>query len=383
MTRDRADAYKFGIEEEFFLADARTRGTPGETVRVFHAAAQAKLESVSRELLQSQIEICTPPSGEFREARERLRTLRTGLADLAAEHGLLVFASGTHPTAIWANQEGTEAARYQGIMDDLRMIGRRTVVCGLHVHVEVPRPEARIDLANRLMPFLPALLALSTASPFWQGRRTGLMGYRLRAYAELPRTGLPELFDDAADYERYVDVMTRAGAIADASFLWWHIRASLKYPTLELRIADSCTRLDDSLAIAALYRCLVRLVDRRPDLHARMTGASRGFVMENLWRAERDGVRAELIDEAAARAVPLPEGIETILGLVAEDADALGCRPECERVRAIVAEGASADRQIARYEAALARGESEGAALAAVVDGLARETAGRETAGRG
>ncbi|KAB1074358.1 carboxylate-amine ligase [Methylobacterium planeticum] len=373
-TGAEADTYKFGIEEEFFLADAGTRGTPRETVEAFHEAAQAGLDSVSRELLQSQIEICTPPSGRFAEARARLQGLRTGLADLAARHDLLVFAAGTHPTATWANQAGTEAARYRGIMDDLRMIGQRTVVCGLHVHVEVPRPEARIDIANRLMPFLPALLALSTASPFWQGRRTGLMGYRLRAYAELPRTGLPELFDDAADYGRYVDVMTRAGAIADASFLWWHVRPSLKYPTLELRIADSCTRLDDTLAVAALYRCLVRLLERRPDLNARMTGASRGFVMENLWRAERDGVRAELIDAAAARAVPLAEGIEAILGLVEADADALGCRPECERARAIVAEGSSADRQVARYEAALGRGEA--AALAEVVDGLARETAG-------
>lgn len=370
------DAYQFGIEEEFFLADAEHRGTPRQTVKAFHQAAQATLESVSPELLQSQIEICTPPSGSFAEARARLADLRSGLSRLGRDHGLLVFAAGTHPTADWADQTNTEAARYRGIMRDLRMIGQRTVVCGLHVHVEVPRPEARVDLINRLMPFLPLLLALSTASPFWQGRRTGLAGYRLRAYAELPRTGLPELFDDAEDYARYVAVMTRAGAIADASFLWWHIRASLKYPTLELRIADSCPRVDDSLTIAALYRCLVRLVDRRPDINARMTGASRGFVMENLWRAERDGVKAALITESVGGAIPFGEALEALLALIAEDADALGCRSHCEGARAIVAGGSSADRQIAVHEAALAQGLDERAALNAVVDGLATETAG-------
>lgn len=367
-------SYPFGIEEEFFLADARTRGTPGASVTAFHEAAKRRIESVSPELLQSQVEICTPPSDSFSDARDRLATLRGGLADLGREHGLLVFAAGTHPTASWTDQKGTEAERYKGIIDDLRMIGRRSVVCGLHVHVEVPEPERRVALINRLMPFLPILLALSTSSPFWEGRRTGLAGYRLRAYAELPRTGLPELFDDAHDYARYVRVMTRAGAIEDASFLWWHIRASLKYPTLELRIADSCTRLADTLTVAALFRCLVRLAERRPDIHARRTGASRGFVMENLWRAERDGIAAELIDEGAERAVAMTEVVEGLLGLIAEDADALGCAAECAGARAILARGSSASRQIAVHDEATSGGASDEAALAAVVDWLSEET---------
>jgi carboxylate-amine ligase len=218
------------------------------------------------------------------------------------------------------------------------------------------------------------LLALSVSSPFWEKRRTGLAGYRLRAYAELPRAGLPDLFIDGADFERYVHGMTSDGGIRDATFLWWHIRPSIRYPTLELRVADTCTRLEDALTIAALYRCLVRLVDRRPDIHEKLTGASRGFVTENLWRVSRDGVRAKLIDDATLKAVPLSQIVDRLLDLTAEDAAALGCEPECAHARTIVREGTSADAQIAIYETALNAGASEGQALSKVVDWLATET---------
>ena len=374
-----AHAYRFGMEEEFFLADAKTRSTPGSTprdrVKAFHSAVQARMDSAEREMLQSQVETCTPPSDSVAETRTRLEAMRGDLATIGREHGLRVFAAGTHPAATWRRQSTTPADRYRGIIDDLRIVGRRSVVCGLHVHVEVPRPEARLDLQNRLMPFLPVLLALSVSSPFWEGQRTGLSGYRLRAYAELPRTGLPELFADAADYDRYVRVMTAAGAIADASFLWWHLRASAKYPTLELRIADSCADVEDGLCIAALFRCLVRRLDRDPHLHADLTGASRGFTMENLWRAERDGVRAALIDADRERAVPMAEVVEDLLARIAEDADALGCGAACDRARIIAADGTSADRQVAVYEAARAAGSSDRESLCAVVDALADETA--------
>ena len=161
----------------------------------------------------------------------------------------------------------TKKDRYKTIMAQLQMAGRRGVVCGMHVHVEIPRPEKRVDLMNRLLPYMPVLLALSASSPFWQGRDTGLAAYRMSAFGEMPRTGLPDLFRDDKDYTRYVDTMTRAGAIADASFLWWTLRPSIHFPTLELRVADTCTRVEDTLAIAALYRCLVRLINKRPELN--------------------------------------------------------------------------------------------------------------------
>ena len=375
-----AHAYRFGIEEEFFLADARTRGSPRARLKAFHATVKARLDTAEREQLQCQIEIASPPTADSAEARAHLADLRRRLSEIGAERGILPFAAGTHPTARWRDQSATDKARYHGIMTDLRMVGQRNLVCGLHVHVEVPDPDTRIDLMGRLLPFLPVLLALSTSSPFWQGERTGMAGYRTRAYAELPRTGLPELFADPAVYAHYVDVMTRSGAIADASFLWWQLRPSLKYPTLELRVADSCTRLDDALCIASLFRCLVRRVVRDRTLNAGMTAASRGFIRENLWRAERDGVQATLIDEARAQALPMAEMVETLLAETAEDAEALDCVKTCTRARIIVSEGSSADRQVAVFAAARKRGAREREALSAVVDHLAQETAVKETA---
>jgi carboxylate-amine ligase len=358
------DTYRFGIEEEYFLADAVSRGTPdGDALRRFHAVADARVPRSEPELLRLQIEGSTPPSTDLAEARGVLAGLRAGLAATAREQGLLVFAAGTHPVAAWSRQTHTDKPRYRSIAEDLRLPGRRNVIGGLHVHVEVPRPEARVDLMNRSLPFLPLLLALSASSPFWQAGPTGMAAYRLCIFGEMPRTGLPELFAGAEDYERLVQVMTRSGAIEDASFLWWVVRPSMRYPTLELRVADSCTRLEDTLAIAALWRCLVRLLDRRPDLHRGLTGASRAITAENLWRAQRDGVASALIDEASGDAAPLAARLEEVLALVAEDAEALGCAAELAATRRIAAEGTSADRQLAVFDAACARGASQPEAL--------------------
>ncbi|TXM94390.1 carboxylate-amine ligase [Methylobacterium sp. WL30] len=371
-----AHSYRFGIEEEYFLADAETRGTPRRSVKPFHVEAAERLPEAGRELLQCQVEVCTPPVTAFAEARDSLARQRGALADLAAEHELLIFAAGTHPVADWSRQLPTKGDRYRGILRDVGLAGRRSLICGMHVHVEVPDPEARVDLMNRLLPFQPLLFALSASSPFWQGKPTGLTAYRLSAFGELPRTGLPELFADAAAYARYVRIMTEAGSIQDASFLWWSLRPSIKFPTLELRIADSCTRLADALTIAALFRCLVRCVVRRPDLNAGLDGVSRALADENLWRTQRSGVGAELIDEAREAALPFADALETVLDLVAEDAAALGCAAEVAHARTIVSGGTSADGQIAAFEAAREAGHSNRQALDKVVEWLARTTRG-------
>ncbi len=371
-------SYQFGIEEEYFLADATTRGTPGRRVSAFHAAAQARLPAVERELLQSQIEVSTKPSTSFAEAREALGGLRAGLAEVGRGHGVLVLASGTHPVARWSRQSQTQKGRYDEIMAKTRIAGRRSVVCGMHVHVEVPRPDARVDLMNRLLPAMPLLLALSASSPFWQGQATGMAAYRMSVFGEMPRSGLPDLFDGPEDYARYVDAMTRAGSVEDASFLWWVLRPSIRYPTLELRVADSCTLLSHTLAVAALYRCLVRLADRRPEWNRGLTGASRALVAENLWRVQCDGVRAELIDVLTGDARPFAACLDTALDEVAEDMDALGCASEAMAARGIVEGGTSADRQAAAFAAARGRGLDGREAAGAVVDWLARATAGAE-----
>jgi carboxylate-amine ligase len=370
-------SYRFGIEEEYFLADAETRGTPRRSVKPFHVEVAERLPETGRELLQCQVEVCTPPVTDFAAAHESLAGQRAALADLAAKHELLVFAAGTHPVADWARQLPTKGDRYRGILRDVGLAGRRSLICGMHVHVEVPDPAARIGLMNRLLPFQPLLFALSASSPFWQGKPTGLLAYRLSAFGELPRTGLPELFAGSEAYERYVRIMTQAGSIQDPSFLWWSLRPSVKFPTLELRIADSCTRLEDALAIAALFRCLVRLAVRRPDLNAALDGVSRALAEENLWRAQRSGTGAEMIDEAREEAFPYAEALDGLLDLVAEDAAALGCAREVAHARTIVAEGTSADAQVAAFEAAREAGLTNRQALDAVVDWLAETSRGR------
>ena len=364
--------YQFGIEEELFLADAETRGTP-RRVDAFHGDVRRRMPEVERELLESQVEIMTAPCTDFAAAQSSLSHLRCGLAEIGREHGVLVFAGGSHPTTRWRRQHRTKKVRYDEIADDLQLLARRDVVCGMHVHVETPRPETRVDLMRRMLPYTPMFLALSASSPFWQGRETGLSAYRMSVWGEMPRTGLPELFADQADYDRYVAAMVRSGAIKDATFLWWTLRPSTRFPTLELRVSDSCTRLEDTLAIAALYRCLVRRLDRNPAINGDLTSASRAIVSENIWRAQRSGVRAEFISEDGS-VTPFPQHLDAILTEVAEDAEELGCSAEVARARQIVAEGTSADRQLAVFALAKSGGAPPSAALAAVIDWMTETT---------
>jgi carboxylate-amine ligase len=369
------DRFTFGIEEEFFVAQRRTGNTVPRMPRAFLARCKARLgEQVTNEMLQSQIEtttaVCTSPA----QAREELMRLRSGLAREAAALGFGVVAAGTHPLTEWREQRHTDKPRYDEIMDDLRMIGRRNVFCGLHVHIGLPDPERRIDVMRRLLPFLPLLLALSTSSPFWAKRRTGLVGYRLAAYDELPRTGLPPLFLTPADYHRYVDALVSAGVIHDASYLWWAIRPSEKFGTLELRVADSCTRMEDALCIAALYRCLARRLYHDVTLEGVRDAAEHAVVDENMWRAKRYGIAGSMIDPVRKALVPVRELVESLLTLIWEDAQALGCEAEVVHARQILAEGTSADRQLAIFDAARRAGRSRAEALKAVVNWLIEAT---------
>src|SRR6266849_5990123 len=249
------NAFTFGIEEEYFLVDAETKLVAHDVPQAFFEAARAAADGrVSPEFLQPQIEVISSPHADMAEARAELRHLRRTVAAVAAQHGLAILASGTHPTALWRSAQQTAKQRYDAVMHDLQMIGQRDLLCGLHVHVAVPDPDERVDVMYRMLPYLPLFLALSTSSPFWQSRPTGLKGYRLAAYDELPRTGVPELFRTREEFDAYVAALVRAGVIEDSSFIWWAIRPSLRNPTLELRAPDSCTLVEDAIAIAALYR---------------------------------------------------------------------------------------------------------------------------------
>ena len=262
------DKYTFGIEEEYFLVDAGTKLVARAMPETFLAAAKAATNGqVMGEFLQSQIEVRTLPHHDIRTAHAELRHLRQTVGKIAAEHGLAILAAGTHPTADWGKSQQSEGERYDAVMDDLQMIGQRNMLCGLHVHVELPDPDDRVDVMTRMLPYLPLFIALATSSPFWRSRPTGLKGYRLAAYDELPRTGVPELFRNKEEFEAYVSALVKAGVMQDSSYVWWSMRPSLKHPTLELRAPDCPTLVDDSIAIAALWRSLARRLVRNPQLN--------------------------------------------------------------------------------------------------------------------
>jgi carboxylate-amine ligase len=363
------------MEEEYFLFDAKTRHSVRRANKRFLLRAQKQLgDHVMTEMLQSQIEVATPPCNSPHEARTHLAHYRGALAKLAAEYGLGLAAMGTFPLAYWPDQVMTRKARYGAIMDDLQMIGYRNMLCGMHVHVAVPDVDTRINLIMRLTAYLPLLLALSTSSPFWQGHLTGLVGYRLAAYDELPRTGLPELFRTNDDYREFVAALKWAKIIPDESYIWWTIRPSLDNPTIELRVADSCTRLDDGVAVAALFRCLVRALDRDRALNAGFDRVGRAITQENKWHAQRYGIGATFVEPFSRSPLTLVQWLDQVIDFIAEDADALDCVNEIRHLHVIAAQGTSADRQIATFRKATAAGRRRLTALKAVIDWAAAET---------
>lgn len=364
--------FRVGIEEEYFVVDGETKSALRRSPASFMETARDALgERLSGELLQSQIEVMTRPHDDLAEARRELHSSRRLLNQVAGEFDLAFFAAGTHPTASWQGGKRTPTRRYDGLMHDLQMLGERNMLCGLHVHVELPDPDTRVDVMRRILPYLPVFVALSTSSPFWESKRTGLMGYRLAAYDELPRTGLPELFETAKDYDDYVEALVAARSIRDSSYVWWTIRPSRKHPTLELRAPDSCTRVEDSIAIAALYRALSRHLVQNPTLNADVDAVDRAIAVENKWRAQRYGIHGSFVDRAAKDAVPIAQAVETLIDMVSEDAKALGCRAELEQVRTILNGGTSADVQIAVYQEAAHRTGNRTEALKAVTTWLA------------
>lgn len=372
----------FGIEEEFFLVDPETRDLCGDRTPALLSACRARLgDRVHEELHRAQIEIATPVLHTASMAYESLHELRHAVTRIANKLDLQPLAAGTHPFASWRAQEPTDKARYERLMSDYAAIGRRSLVCGLHVHVSVPEGVDRIALMNRLLPWLPLFLALSCSSPFWRGQPTGLSSYRQAAYDEWPRAGLPDAFADDADYARFLDTLRVAGAARDGSEVWWAIRPSSRFPTLELRICDACTRIDDTLALASAFRCLVRAHLRDPRLGAPAEdtpcGATiRRIVDENRWRAKRHGLSAEFIDPATGATERVADALARLCALIAPDVASLRCEREIEQLQSIVDTGTSADAQLAIYRQQRDALHGRETATARVTDWLVETTAG-------
>jgi carboxylate-amine ligase len=365
----------YGIEEEFFLVDRATRDLAATLPATFMRACRLALgECVGEELLQPQVEIATPVLHDAAQARETLAVLRGEVARIAGRHDMGLVAAGTHPFGAWEAQRATDKDRYARLIDDFQIVGRRNLFCGLHVHVGIPEGHDRVALMNRLMPWVPMFLALSTSSPFWNGRRTGLLSYRQAAYDEWPRSGIPDAFANEREYDAFVSLLARCGALRDGSQLWWAVRPSARFPTLELRISDACTRIEDSLALAAAFRCLVRAHLRDPALGAASSPISRRVIEENRWRAKRYGTDAAIIDETTGTARGFVQALEDMLALVAPDAQALGCDQEIEHLRSIVRCGTSAHQQLAVYRSGRNHCRARGEALRGVVDWLVDTT---------
>jgi len=368
-------SFTVGIEEEYFLVNRETRNlVPDIPPGLVAACNTIAVGMVSPEFLRSQIEVGTPVGANIKEAAGYLADLRRLIAEAATNYGLAIISASTHPFADWADQQYTDQERYRVLAQALQGVVRRLLICGMHVHVGIEDEDLRIDLMNQVSYFMPHLLALSTSSPFWHSNDTGLKSYRTAVFRSLPRTGIPDEFDGWRDYERHCQVLIDTGVIEDASRLWWDIRPSARYPTLEMRSTDIPSRLDETISLAALYISLLSMLYRLRESNQRWRIYSRMLINENVWRAQRYGTDEGLIDYGVSAVVPYADLLNEIIELVRPDAEMLDCVEEVERAKEILTRGTSADRQRDVFARVMKDGASEKEALIAVVDFLIDET---------
>ena len=367
-------ALTLGIEEEYLIVDRKTRDLVREPDAGFLAACADLLgEQVTGEYLQCQVEVGTKPHKRVSNARDDLVGLRKGISETADAFGYAPIAASTHPFANWREQTHTRKDRYDALRDDLGQPVRRMLICGMHMHIGIGDEDLRIDLMNQVTYFLPHLLALSCSSPYWEGEDTGLASYRLTVFDALPRTGLPDVLGSYGEYMRMVGQLVNSGCIEDSSKIWWDIRPSAKFPTLEQRVTDVCSHVDDVAAIAAVYQSLLSFLFRLRKNNQRWRVYPQTLILENRWQAQRHGACGSLIDHGNSVMAPMSDLMEELIDLIGEDAERLGCMEELLHVREITANGNSADRQRANYAAAIDAGADAHEACVAVVDGLIAE----------
>jgi glutamate---cysteine ligase / carboxylate-amine ligase len=367
--------FTVGIQEEYLLVNRDSRDVDeNPPAPLLEECTRRSDGQVSPRFLRSQLEASTRVCGTIAEARADLTRLRSILADVAGHHGRAPIAAATHPFAKATRQITTEREQFFALAKEMQGVARRIMICGMRVYVGIDDDDLRVDLMNQLTYFVPHLLALSCSSPFWDGERTGLMSFRMTLVSSLPRTGLPERFASHAELRRHLDTLVRNGMIEHQGKMWWDVRPGSLHPTLEVRVMDSCTSIDDAVSLAALILALARrlyrlkLGNRSWRLYPNM------LIAENRWRAMRYSIDGELLDLARGQLVGFPQLVEELIELVREDALALGCLSELEHLETILERGTSAHRQIRCYEEARAAGASAREALQAVVDFLIKET---------
>jgi carboxylate-amine ligase len=364
---DDRPSFNIGIEEEYQIIDPRTRELKSYITQLLEAGKVVMAESIKAELHQSIVEVGTNVCNTPAEARAELVRLRKGVMELSARNGLKIAAAGSHPFSSWVDQEITPFERYAGVKQDMQMLAQQLLIFGTHVHIGIEDPEFLIDAMNVVRYLIPHVLCLSTSSPFWMGHETGLMSYRSIIFRNFPRTGIPPHFNSYAEFKSYVDLLVRTGSIPDGTKIWFDARPNHKYPTLEFRICDVCTRVDEAVCVAAIFQALIYKIWklRRDNMTFRMYPSA--WIEENKWRAVRYGLDGKLIDFGKQTELPARELVKEMLDwFIGDVVDELGSRKEVEYAYKIMAEGTSAHRQLATYHRT---GD-----LKAVVDQLIRET---------
>ena len=364
-----------GIEEEYLLVDAETRALAARPPSEFMASCKKILgKRVMHEFLQSQVEIGTGVCRTVADAREELLELRLTIAETAERFDMRMIAASTHPWAHWREQEPVDMERYRILGAENRTLARRMAICGMHVHAGIEDENLRVDLMNQVSYFMPHLLALSASSPFWEGHDTGLKAFRPIITGDLPRSGFPEVFENWNDWTDLLDDLAATGLVTDPSKIWWDIRPSSRHPTLELRICDVCTWLEDGLTMAALYQCILAYLCQLRENNEQRRFYRRILLAENKWRAQRYGVEAEMADFGKRILVPFAELIDELVEILRPFAEKLDCVAEIEHAKTIARRGSSADHQLRIYQEALAGNRTDHEAQVAVVDWLVEQS---------
>ncbi len=358
--------FTIGIEEEFQIIDPQTRELRSRVNEILEEGRMLLGEQVKPEMHQSMIEVGTGICRDVKEARQDVIKLRRAIAELAARKGLAIVAASTHPISHWADQQITENERYYQMIEELQHSARALLIFGMHVHVGIKDREAAMAVMNAARYFLPHIYALSTSSPFWIGRNTGMKSYRYEVFKQFPRTGIPEYFNSVGEFDNFVNLLIKTGCIDNGKKIWWDVRPHHVYPTLEFRICDIPTKVEETITIAALFQAVTAKVYKlyRQNMGFRLY--RRALIEENKWRAARYGLDGKLIDFGKREEVPLRSLIQELLEFVDDVVDELGCREEINYVHTILENGTSADRQLRVFQ--------ETGDLRAVVDMLMKET---------
>lgn len=342
--------FTLGIEEEYQVVDPETRELRSYITQILERGQIILREQIKPEMHQSIVEVGTHPCRTAQEARAEVVRLRGTVAALAAQHNLRIVAAGTHPISSWMNQEITPFERYKGVVEEMQELALRLLIFGMHVHVGMPDNETTIQVMNVVRYFLPHALALSTSSPFWMGRNTGFKSYRSSIFSNFPRTGIPSSFTSYAEFDNYVNALIKTNCIDNAKKLWWDVRPHPTFGTLEFRVCDIATRVDECIALAALLQAIVVKIYSMFEQNTTFRVYRRVLINENKWRAQRYGLDGKLIDFGKRREVDAKALMHELVAFVDDVVDDLGSRKDVEYILKIAEGGTSADRQLAIHK---------------------------------